>query len=91
MLLFKEIESASAIIIEEDILDDLAYEDVLKVVQQLSPAYRTVFNLYVIEGFKHREIAAQLNISIGTSKSNLAQAKRKLQQLLQPILSTKLN
>jgi len=91
MMLFKEIESASEIVIEDDILDSLAYEDALKVVQKLTPAYRTVFNLYVIEGFKHREIAAQLNISIGTSKSNLAQAKRKLQQLLQPILTTKLN
>lgn len=91
MMQFKDIESATEIVVEEDILNDLAYEDVLKVVQQLTPAYRTVFNLYVIEGFKHREIAEQLNISIGTSKSNLAQAKRKLQQLLQPILSTKLN
>ncbi len=66
VLLFKAIETATEVVIEEDILDELAYEDVLKVVQQLSPAYRTVFNLYVIEGFKHREIAEHFIIFLRT-------------------------
>lgn len=51
-------------------------------VQFLTPAYRTVFNLYVIEGFKHEEIADMLGISSGTSKSNLAKAKRNLRSML---------
>jgi RNA polymerase sigma-70 factor (ECF subfamily) len=62
--------------------DQLQYEDVLKGVRTLSPAYRLVFNLYAIEGFKHREIAEQLSISVGTSKSNYAKARLQLQTYL---------
>lgn len=62
--------------------DQLQYEDVLKGVRTLSPAYRLVFNLYAIEGFKHREIAEQLSISVGTSKSNYAKARLQLQNYL---------
>ncbi|RMF22343.1 MAG: RNA polymerase sigma factor [Bacteroidetes bacterium] len=65
------------------ILEQLSYEEVLEAVQQLPPAYRLVFNLYVMEGFKHHEIAEMLDISVGTSKSNLSRAKEKLQQYLQ--------
>ena len=53
-----------------------------KAIEKLSPAYRTVFNLYVIEERSHKEIAAILGISEGTSKSNLAKAKMNLQRLL---------
>lgn len=60
----------------------LLYEDVLAHVQQLPPRYRLVFNLYVMEGFKHHEIAEQLNISVGTSKSNYAKARRILQNAI---------
>ena len=60
----------------------LELDDVLNVVQQLSPAYRIVFNLYIIEGFTHPEIAKKLGISVGTSKSNLAKARSKLKHLL---------
>ena len=56
-------------------------DDVLPVLQQLSPAYRVVFNLYVMEEYKHHEIAEMLDISVGTSKSNLARAKQKLKAL----------
>ena len=56
-------------------------EDVLPILQELPPAYRMVFNLYVMEGYKHHEIAEQLQISVGTSKSNLARAKAKLKVL----------
>lgn len=62
--------------------DHLVYEDVIKEVQKLSIAYRTVFNLYAIEGFKHHEIAEKLDISVGTSKSNYAKARKKLQEAL---------
>jgi RNA polymerase sigma factor (sigma-70 family) len=67
----------------EDSIDKMSYDEIYKVIQQLSPMYRTVFNLYIIDGFKHEEIARQLNISVGTSKSNLAKAKINIQKMLQ--------
>lgn len=63
-------------------LDDLSIEEIFKLVQNLSPAYRVVFNLYVVEGHKHHEIAEKLGISVGASKSNLAKARRKLQAMI---------
>ena len=63
-------------------VDALAYEDLLRVVQQLPPAYRIVFNLFVIDGYSHEEIAQQLHITTGTSKSNLFKARQHLQRLL---------
>ena len=54
----------------------------MRAIQSLSPAYRTVFNLYVIENYSHKEIAEILSISEGTSKSNLAKAKQNLRELL---------
>lgn len=63
-------------------LDKLAYSDLLLVMQQLPPAYRLVFNLYVIDGMSHQDIAEQLKISVGTSKSNLARAREKLKTIL---------
>ncbi|MBC7921853.1 MAG: RNA polymerase sigma factor [Ferruginibacter sp.] len=62
-----------------NVLNRLAYEDLLALVQQLSPAYRTVFNLYVMDGYSHEEIAEALEISVGTSKSNLSKARANLQ------------
>ena len=64
----------------EDILSQLGVKELLNMVQQLSPAYRTIFNLYVFEGMKHREIAEHLGISEGTSKSNLSDARAFLQK-----------
>ena len=58
-------------------------KDVLPILQELSPAYRVVFNLFVMEEYKHHEIAELLDISVGTSKSNLARAKAKLKLLMQ--------
>lgn len=63
-----------------DILPQLGKKELLKMVQALPPAYRMVFNLYVFEGMKHREIAEYLGISEGTSKSNLFDAKIILQK-----------
>ncbi len=68
---------------EETVLSGMSYDEIIEMVQQLSPAYRTVFNLYVIEGFKHREIADMLGIAVGTSKSNLAKAKQNLQTIVE--------
>ncbi|MEN0056098.1 MAG: sigma-70 family RNA polymerase sigma factor [Mucilaginibacter sp.] len=60
----------------------LNYDDLLGMIQQLPNAYRTVFNLFAIEGFSHDEIAAQLGISTGTSKSNLFKAREKLKAMV---------
>ena len=62
------------------VLDLLAERDIVQLVQELSPGYRAVFNLYVIEGYSHKEIAELLSISEGTSKSQLARAKSILQK-----------
>lgn len=61
---------------EAPIHADLAYKELLHLIQGLSPAYRVVFNLYAIDGYTHEEIAALLNISVGTSKSNLFKARQ---------------
>lgn len=53
-------------------------EIIIKLIQKLSPAYQTVFNMYVIDEYTHKEIAEKLNINIGTSKSNYFKAKKKL-------------
>ncbi len=60
----------------------LEYEEILDLLNQLPEGYRTVFNLYVIEGYKHREIAEMLGISINTSKSQLLLGRRKLQNVI---------
>ena len=60
--------------------DKLLYKELITLIRKLSPAYRVVFNLYVIDGYSHPEIAKTLNISIGTSKSNLAKARAFLQK-----------
>lgn len=65
------------------IYSQFAVEDIMEAIQSLSPAYKAVFNLNVIEGFPHKEIAKKLNISEGTSKSNLAKAKRRLRIILE--------
>ncbi len=62
------------------VLDQLAERDIVQLVQELSPGYRAVFNLYVIEGYSHKEIGDMLQISEGTSKSQLARAKALLQK-----------
>jgi RNA polymerase sigma factor (sigma-70 family) len=61
-------------------LSKLGVKDLINLVQKLPPAYRLVFNLYVFEGMKHREIAELLGISEGTSKSNLSDARNILQK-----------
>ena len=66
----------------DSILGNVSYDELLKCVQSLSPAYKQVFNLYVVDGYQHQEIAEMLNISVGTSKSNLAKAKMNLRKFL---------
>ena len=66
----------------KDASSDLCYKELLALVQKLSPAYRTVFSLFVIDGYSHEEIGDMLKISVGTSKSNLARARINLREML---------
>ena len=63
-------------------LQHLAVEDLLEKVQALPPATRMVFSLYVLEGYTHKEISAELGISDGTSKWHLSEAKKRLQKMI---------
>ena len=64
------------------IVEEMAAQEIIGLLDELPTGYRTVFNLYVIEGYKHREIAEELGISINTSKSQLILAKKRMQKLL---------
>lgn len=75
---------------DENIYLSLKNHEIIDAIQQLSPAYRTVFSMYVIDGYTHQQIAELLNINIGTSKSNLAKARLNLQKVLKEKLK-KLN
>lgn len=68
---------------ENEFYANFSSQMVMEAIQNLSPAYRTVFNLYAIEGNSHKEIAEKLNISIGTSKSNFAKARMNLMKQLE--------
>lgn len=68
--------------VKEDIVSRLSAEEILRLVRKLSPVYRMVFTLYVIEGYSHKEIAGKLGIKEGTSKSNLQDARRRLQAMI---------
>ncbi len=68
--------------VQEDALEKISYDEIIRGVQLLSPGYRAVFNLFVIEGWNHEQIGEQLGISSGTSKSNLSKARRQLQKIL---------
>ena len=70
---------------DPDALSQLTVQEIIRCIQQLSPAYRSVFNLYVVEGFSHKEIADILEITESTSRSNLVKARSKLKDLLAKI------
>jgi RNA polymerase sigma-70 factor (ECF subfamily) len=65
-----------------DVVSTLSTAEIMALINKLSPAYRAVFNLYVVEGYNHNEIGTLLGISEGTSKSNLAKARAKLQEMI---------
>jgi RNA polymerase sigma-70 factor (ECF subfamily) len=68
--------------VQENALDKISHEEIIRAIQKLTPGYRTVFNLFVIDGLSHEEISNKLGISVGTSKSNLSKARRQLQNIL---------
>lgn len=79
----EDIEQAHSLSTQEaDAISRCSEKEILQAVQKLTPAYRTVFNLYVIEGYSHKEIGDLLNISESTSRSNLVKARIKLKEIL---------
>lgn len=79
----EELSRAESVEIETEVVEKLTREEIFKMVQHLSPAYRTAFNLYVVDQFTHPEIAAMLGITEGASKSNLSKARQHLKRMLQ--------
>ena len=67
---------------EADAISQCTEKEILEAIQKLSTAYRTVFNMYVIEGYSHKEIAVELGITESTSRSNLVKARMKLKTIL---------
>lgn len=64
-------------------LDKMTYEEIIKIFVHLTPMYKMVFNMYVIDGFSHDEIAKELGITVGTSKSNLSKARANITRLIE--------
>jgi RNA polymerase sigma-70 factor (ECF subfamily) len=80
---FRELEGENIDVYEQqNVIDKISADELLTLVQELPPAYRVVFSLYAVEEYTHKEIAEQLGISEGTSKSNYAKAKAKLQKAM---------
>jgi len=77
-----ELDTAEHVAADEHIMAKLNYDELLALVQSLPQAYRTVFNLFAIDGYGHEEIAEMLGINEGTSKSNLHKARQKLQKMI---------
>lgn len=77
---------ADAMPASDDILGRLAVADLVKWIQKLPEGYRLVFNLFVVEGYSHKEIADELGISVNTSKSQLFRAKAHLRKTLEKVL-----
>lgn len=78
-----EAEDAEEIAVDNTALDRISTGEIMNMIQKLPPATHAVFVLYVMEGYNHREIAQQLNISEGTSKWHLSEARRSLKQQLE--------
>ncbi len=78
-----DVEDVSTISEESNVISS---ENLTKLIQALPDGYRTVFNLYVLEGYTHNEIASILEISIGTSKSQLSKARKLLQHQLEVVI-----
>lgn len=79
---WKELDQAASVYLLPDVFSKLSSAEILLLVRQLPPATQAVFNLFVMEGFSHKEIAEMLTISEGTSKWHLSEARRILQALI---------
>lgn len=79
----KELNDSVEVHIDPEAIKKINSEALLQMVRQLPPATMAVFNLYVVEGFKHKEIATLLNVTDGTSKWHLSEARKLLQKMIQ--------
>jgi RNA polymerase sigma factor (sigma-70 family) len=81
-LMFKvvDIEEAGNEVRADDLLSEISVQDLVAMIQELAPGYRTVFNLFAVEGYTHKEIGTRLGISEGTSKSQFAMARKILRE-----------
>lgn len=84
-----DIDQAYDLTFDNQVLGKIAASELMSKVQQLPDGYRTIFNLYIIEGYQHNEIGEMLGISEGTSKSQLSRARQYLIQLIEPIKGTR--
>lgn len=82
-LLMASEEEAMTECFDSQIISLLEAEAIFLLITKLPLGYRTIFNLYVIEGYSHQEIATMLNITEGTSKSQLSKARRQMQQFIE--------
>ncbi len=80
-----DLKEVVAVETDNNVFSELASEELVALIQTLSPKYRMVFNLYAIEGYNHQEISEELGISVGTSKSNLSRARAILQEKIKNI------
>jgi len=78
----REIDDTITTDIPPDIISKMSANEILQLVRQLPPATQAVFNLYIIEGYDHNEIAGLMKISAGTSKWHLSEARKKLQKMM---------
>ena len=78
-----DVEQAKGVELDANVLSNMGREEIMNLVKQLPAGYRTVFNLYVIEGYTHQEIGLMLDISTGTSKSQLSRAKKILKEKIE--------
>ena len=69
-------------VVQEDVIDKMSAKEIVSLIQLLPDGYRVIFNLFAIEGYSHKEIAEQLDIAVGTSKSQVARARMYIQQLI---------
>lgn len=84
-LMFKvvDIEEAGNEAGVNDLLSEISVQDLVGFIQELAPGYRTVFNLFAVEGYSHKEISARLGISEGTSKSQFSMARKVLREKIE--------
>ena len=80
--IFDDVEAGEMVSVDETVISKLSHEELVGLIQKLTPSYRIVFSLNVIDGYTHEEIAEQLKISVGASKSNLSRAREKLREML---------
>jgi len=88
-LLVIDIQEAHEVKYDDELLEKLSADEILDLVQKLPPAYRAVFSLYIVEGYSHAEISELLGINEGTSRSNLAKARLKMQEWIKQLCSEK--